>query len=675
MTDAVHLRRKRVSTACGLTVGGLAYGLTLLNYSTDLGRTALPGKIFSGFFDLQMRAILSGRLSMDPDTLGIEGFVHDGKTYTYFPPFPALLRLPVVMTTREFDGLLTVLSMAVAWVVLATVTAKMLWLLVHRFTGTRQVSRSAAFLVGASLAGLTGGTFLTYDASLPWVYHEVYIWAVTAATGSVYWMIRVLTDERSESVRWLFWFALVTVGSRATEGWAVSLTIIALGLMFRLRPRTPQQRSLWWKVLLAGLVPLAASITLNLVKFDAIYMFPLQDQVWTELSPQRRAALAANGGSLTGPQFFLTSFMAYLRPDGIRFTEWFPWISLPSGPPTVYNGAFVDQLYRTGSVTAFMPLAMLGFLVTLVLAWRPRADARIRVLRAPLVTTILITGGVMGYGYYANRYTSEFVPAMILGGAAGTALLASAVTSRPRWFVPSAAVTTAGVAFSIAAHMATGMQAAAVYYRGEPLQRYLSWQQELSATPPPVMHTDGIPRGGTTDQLAVKGDCDALFLNTGDIYEPWIAVEERDRVLVFRRTDQLRPGITTIATSTGETRTAVRIQTDREQRVRFVIWNGDQLLFSDWRSFSPEMGRELRVGVRHYTDWGAYEFDADRFWVIGHLASRYIDSRINTRLTEFRIEQNTHDLQRMGLRMHVEQGPTPELCRRIADRAENDLPD
>ena len=37
-----------------------------------------------------------------------------GSDYMYFPPCPALLRLPVLMTTREFDGRLTLLSMALA---------------------------------------------------------------------------------------------------------------------------------------------------------------------------------------------------------------------------------------------------------------------------------------------------------------------------------------------------------------------------------------------------------------------------------------------------------------------------------------------------------------------------------------------------------------------------------
>ena len=46
----------------------------------------------------------------------------------YFPPFPALLRLPVLFTTDEFDGRLTLLSMALAFVLMAVMTTKLVWL-------------------------------------------------------------------------------------------------------------------------------------------------------------------------------------------------------------------------------------------------------------------------------------------------------------------------------------------------------------------------------------------------------------------------------------------------------------------------------------------------------------------------------------------------------------------
>src|SRR5690349_1799040 len=150
--------------------------------------------------------------------------------------------------------------------------------------------------------------------------------------------------------------------------------------------------------------------------------------------------------------------MAYLRPDGIRFTDHFPFITLPASPPPSYNGAFVDQAYRTGSVTAFMPLFVLTFLVAAVLAFRPKAHPRLRVFRAPLVASVLMTGGVMGYGYYSNRYASDFMPALVLGGAIGAGLLARWL-ARPRArgvAVPVLAVTAAAALFSVLAQMATG---------------------------------------------------------------------------------------------------------------------------------------------------------------------------------------------------------------------------
>ena len=359
-------RIKFVSTSVGLFVGGVAFVLTLLDWTTSLTRTALATRYFSGFYDLQARRLLDGHIDVPTNSLGIEGFIHDGKTFMYFPPWPAILRLPVLLTTHEYDGQLTVLSMAVAWVVFAVMVTKLVWLLVPLLAGEDAVTPWTGGLVAAFLAAATGGSFLTFDAAQPWVYHEAYVWAVTSVVGGIYWLVRVLTSPTRHAVWWLFVFGLLCVGSRATEGWALCLVVIGVAIwMRRARPDRPRD-PLWWRVLLAGLVPLALSIALNEYKFDSVYIFPLQDQVWTQVNAQRRAALAANGGGLTGPQFFTTSFMAYLRPDGIRFVDYFPFITLPAHAAPVYNDAHIDQTYRTGSATSFMPLLMLMFLTAVV---------------------------------------------------------------------------------------------------------------------------------------------------------------------------------------------------------------------------------------------------------------------------------------------------------------------
>ena len=223
--------------------------------------------------------------------------------------------------------------------------------------------------------------------------------------------------------------------------------------------------------------------------------------------------------------------MAYLRPDGIRFVDYFPFITLPAHPAPAYHGAVVDQSYRTGSVTSFMPLQMLMFLVALgSVAW-PRARRELAQLRLPLLVSVLVTGGVMGYGYYAARYATEFVPALVLGGAITTALLTRLLRRHQSWRAPALGLLAVGAAFSILAQMSIGTTAEAYVHRGDSLVRYLSWQHAVSpgAQAGLVHQVDGLPSGGSTDDLAIRGDCDALYLNTGDRYEPWVPVEERDR--------------------------------------------------------------------------------------------------------------------------------------------------
>jgi len=112
-------------------------------------------------------------------------------------------------------------------------------------------------------------------------------------------------------------------------------------------------------LVVAGVVPLIVSAVINWMKFHHPYMIPLEYIQWTEVSARRRLALLANDGSLAGSQFFRSTLANYVRPDGIRFVPYFPFVTMPADPARSYGGAFLDQTYRTGSVPAFMPLLFL----------------------------------------------------------------------------------------------------------------------------------------------------------------------------------------------------------------------------------------------------------------------------------------------------------------------------
>ena len=662
-------RNKLVGTTAGLVVGGLAFFLTLFDYSFSLTRTALGTGYFSGFYDQQARRLLDGHLDVPTGSLGIEGFVHGGKTFMYFPPWPALLRMPVLLTTHEYDGRLTMLSMAIAWVVFSVMVVKLIWLLAPLLTGMEEVGRSTAALVGVFLAAATGGTFLTFDGAEPWVYHEAYMWAVASVVGGIYWLVRLLTQPSRHAAWWVFVFALLSVGSRATEGWSLCLVVIAVALFMRFRPDHAARDPLWSRVLLAGVVPLLLSIAVNEYKFGTVYIFPLQDQVWTQLNADRRAALAANGGGLTGPQFFTTSFMAYLRPDGIRFTDYFPFITLPAHPAPSYNGAFVDQSYRTGSATAFMPVFLAMFVVAFVAVFRPRARRELSLLRMPMLVSILVTGGVLGYGYYSARYTTEFVPALVLGAAVSTALLCGLVRRRPQWRAPALAVLSIGAVFSILAQMSIGTTMEAFVHRGALLERYVQWQHDVSpgAQARLVSQVKALPTGGHTDDLAILGNCQTLYINTGDQYEPWLPVQDRDRVLQLSPTGPLHPGRVTLVHVSGNTDEGVRIEVNRQRQLRFVTWNGTAKAIGARFDMPTDGG--VRLGIRDLISFGYFEFVSTPGGPAGYLPSVYFDSQWNSLPALLTVRSDATSLAAMGLELKEEPGLPMQLCHELARSA------
>ena len=100
-------------------------------------------------------------------------------------------------------------------------------------------------------------------------------------------------------------------------------------------------------------------------------------------------------------------------------------------------------------------------------------------------------------------------------------------------------------AFSLVAQLSIGLSTAAVHARGPALERFIGWQQALSpeAQSGLVTFSDSLDDDGRTDELRIAGDCDALYLNTGDTYEPWTTVQARGEAA------RIRPGRTAPAGS------------------------------------------------------------------------------------------------------------------------------
>jgi hypothetical protein len=664
----IDSRRRLWATAAGVGVGGAAYLLTLLDYSTRLTRTANSLGYASNFFDLQARAFMKGHLYVPQGSLGLEAFERGGHEYMYFPPFPALLRIPVLMTTREYDGRLTLLSMALALVLMAVMTTRLVWLIRGLMVGDRPLGRFEAVAWAIFLALSLGGTAATFNASLPWVYHEVYAWAVPLVVGSMYWMLRVMQAPERRSILWLGLFILCTILTRTTGGWAVCLLTIVIGIWLLTGRLHPSSRRVGWGVVSVGSVALGIGIAYNMVRFAHPFLFPLQDQVWTHLNSHRREALEVNGGTITGPQFFETSLVNYFRIDGIRFVDYFPWITLPAEPAHAYGGAFIDQTYRTGSITSFMPLLFLLTIIAIPVLFRRGVDRSRRMLRVPLVAGVLLTAGVMGYGYLSYRYTCEFVPALILGGAVGLCAIVRFLRGRGRAVKATAlAVLTAATGFSIAANMLTGFSAAAMTAGGPQLARYLELQRALEwpGPGPRVTRSDVAPTGGSADDLHIRGDCDALYFNTGDAYETWELVERRSIVVLATLAPNFTATWALLATSATNVTGRVVLRTDNHHRARIVLRNETGNYRGPWFDVAPP--GVIRVGVLDRPELGYAEVSSTPGGWVGYLRSSEWDADWIRHPIDLEAHfRNTRHLARHGITLQTGRGLDPPLCEELA---------
>lgn len=540
MSDAGRAFRRAWATGAGLATV-LFVGVLTNGFGDPFRRVSLNGN----FYEAQARALLHGRLALQPRTLGIEGFVHDGRTYTYFPPFPALLRLPVVAATTALDARLGAVSMTAAFVV-ALVGAGVLVRRVRTLVrGDVPLGRLEWIATAAFALAIGAGSPLMFTAGRPWVYHEASLWALALALCAFDQVVALLDRPGAGRLVRAGAFATLATLSRFTVGAGPALAlglVLAVVVVTRLAPRTRVLRR-WFGVpdalrpsprVVAGLavaaaVPLAAYAVVNTAKFGRLFAVPIDSQVQNLLDPHRRRVLAANGGSLFSLRALPTQALALLRPDGIRLSGVFPWIRFPTARPTVVGDVAFDRRDHVASLTTTLPVfVLLGIGGVVGLARRPA----LRRLLPAVVGAVVVLPLTFTILYVAQRYTGDVFPVVLLCAVAGFAAAPTWPVARARGWTRAAV--TALVVLTLWG--AAAQTALAVEYQRSlaPLvdadlrRGFADWQLRAGGLPllsgPVVERGTSLPGRAPRDHLFVLGDCDALYAADG---HEWHLVEGR----------------------------------------------------------------------------------------------------------------------------------------------------
>jgi hypothetical protein len=495
----------------------------------------------ANFYDLQGRALLDGHLWLQQGSIGIEAFNHGGHQYTYFGLFPTLIRLPVLALTHGLDAHLTVPSMLIAWIVTAVSCPMLVWRVRCQLRGDAPLGRAELVSIGAFVATVCGGSVLIYLAATPFVFDEDLAWSVALSVASFFLLLGVL--ERPSGRR-ILWCGLVITAAnldRVTTGIGCALGALLLAGWFLLDRSGRQNRRFALPLALAGAIPLAIATALNFSKFGLLFGLPMQDQVFTLTNTYRRHFLAVEGGEV-GIQFAPSNLLAYLRPDGLRFSTVFPFVTLPTTPAGIVGDVLFDRVYATTSVPASMPLLFLTACLGLFacLRRRPRSPAA-RGIALLVIASGVSAGAILLWGYIADRYLADFLPLLVVAGAVGLVELWRLMQGRGRRARRLAAlVVTALALFGVVVNWTVS---ATPNDEWNPTQvaNFVSTEASLASATGAgladrVSHGAQLPAWAPAGSLFDVGDCEGLYISNGEYFSTvplqsyehatWMAVDE-----------------------------------------------------------------------------------------------------------------------------------------------------
>jgi hypothetical protein len=507
--------------------------------SIDPLRSVAP----SNFYDIQARALLHGHLSIPNGSIGIEAFVFQGHSYTYFGVFPALIRIPVLLFTSSLDARLTAPSLLLAWLVTGLFASLLLWRTRHLVRGTVPLGWGEAASYGVLAASITGGSVLLALASSPSVYNEDMAWSVALATAALFALLGVLERPSGRRVLLLGCFVLAVNLDRPSTGYACAAgTLLAAGWLFLAR-RSPTDRRYALSTALAGVVPLLVAGFIGWAKYRApIGGYPLQDQVWTQVNAHRRYFLGLNGGKPFSLHFLPSTVVAYLQPAGLHLTSSFPFITLPAHYPLAVGKVVLEQTQPTASIVASMPLLFLLACWGVVAAFRHRGLGSVSLTRIPLIAGAAGGAGVFLFGFIFNRYSADVLPFLILASAVGLVDICHRVGGRRRGVAVTLASLLAVLAlFGVAANL--GIAASPVpQWTSAQASNYLSFQRSLTpgSQSASVIRGGPLPHWAPANQLYAAPGCTGLYLSTGYafwdspgqqiMHWTWIPVEQSSAV-------------------------------------------------------------------------------------------------------------------------------------------------
>ena len=358
-----------------ILITAIYYILLVTDGKLDLFTPFDPFMRWGMAFNSMLEHLRHGEFDVDAAAIGFEGCVRDGKTYTYFGIFPALLRFPLLLTgtlarldvTRLYCALAAVVALCFKLASLALINDKL---------PKGRLQAVAFFVILLSL--LLGGAQIQF-LNKGSIYQETIDWAGAIAAAFVYCGVRGLIAKREFStgliaaVAGLAGLGLLTRASTAL-GLYVATGLLVLVLAWppagSLGDRLPRfvraltnTRTVVGIAILLGFIMVSGIVNYQRWGDPLKFFYDPHTYITYKMMPERLARLEAHGvfnidRLWYGMLYYFSPIWAIIRPDGqFLFSEFETRMLDGVEPPPssfllsdplllVLGGAFLFQLPR-----------------------------------------------------------------------------------------------------------------------------------------------------------------------------------------------------------------------------------------------------------------------------------------------------------------------------------------
>ena len=385
-------------------------------------------EMFGTFYEAQARSLLHGHWDVPRSSLSDEAFIYQGKSYGYFGPTPALMRLPLLLTSLgegQFSKLLLTLDF-----VLCLLGAYGLLCRAVRWFGSERPSPAAVTMLTANV-GL--GSTLFFLGSRAYVYHEAILCGATFALLAGYFTLVYAQTARLSAFFAALISGVLSIHSRPTSGLFALTFAGTVALLQAIRAMPECRLRHLGAAALCG-VGAASFGLVSYLKFHTTEGMPLQYNV--QYTPAR---LERMGGKPLSTHNLLFNLRGYFFNRGVEFRPSFPFVFYLGHDAANYQGYLNDVHYVAqptevlksirmdmtepmagplSAMTGLSLLAMLGLLGAGLAAPAARGTILALALSALPFTTLLLLAAVV-----SHRYTADFCPLLIIAAAFGVSFL------------------------------------------------------------------------------------------------------------------------------------------------------------------------------------------------------------------------------------------------------------